>query len=62
MHLPTEHIHSFWDDLVSFSFSECDESLNHALREISNMIDAQQAYWAGAVRVSDKHKGDPLFG
>jgi DNA-binding CsgD family transcriptional regulator len=55
-----ERIQGLWDELADFGAHETEAALLHSLRATSGLIDAQQAFWAGTVRlVTD---GDPLGG
>lgn len=56
-----DRIHRLWDDLAAFDAAQTDEAMRHLLREVSEMVDAQNAYWMGAVRLSDD-TSDPLLG
>jgi hypothetical protein len=50
-----------WDQLADFEASEVDAAVGHLLGSVAGMVDAQSAYWLGAVRVSED-KSDPLRG
>ena len=54
-------IHALWDELTAFEAARNDEALRHLLGSVAEMIDAQNAYWMGAVRLSEDVR-DPLFG
>jgi DNA-binding CsgD family transcriptional regulator len=44
-------IHALWDEVADFGAHEVDEALVHALRILSELIEAQNAFWLGAVRL-----------
>lgn len=56
-----ERIHLLWDELAAFEAARNDDALMHLLGTVAEMIDAQNAYWMGAVRITDD-KNDPLRG
>lgn len=56
-----ESIHDIWDQLAAFAAADYDAALVHLLSQVASMIDAQNAYWMGAVRLSED-EGDPLLG
>ncbi len=56
-----ERIHSLWDELAAFEAADSDAALRHLLQSVATLLDAQNAYWVGAVRVSED-EGDPLHG
>src|SRR5437588_284298 len=56
-----ERIHVLWDELAAFEAAENDAALTHLLSTVAGMVDAQNAYWLGAVRMTDDER-DPLFG
>lgn len=45
-----------WDELSNIKHSRIDEGLTHCLQTICNWIGAQNAFWIGAVRISDGNK------
>ena len=47
----TTRIHALWDELADFGAHETDAALAHALRVLSGLVGAQQAFWLGAVRL-----------
>jgi DNA-binding CsgD family transcriptional regulator len=53
-------IHRLWDELADFGAHETDGALTHALRVLSDLVGAQNAFWLGAVRVA--MDPDPLHG
>lgn len=60
-----EGIHALWDGLADFEAARTDDALLYLLRAVSGLLDAQKAYWLGAVRVrqSDElNERDPLKG
>src|SRR5437868_14873630 len=56
-----ERIHSLWDDLASFEAAQSEVAVKHLLATVARMVDAQNAYWMGAVRMTDDER-DPLRG
>lgn len=56
-----ERIHRLWDELAAFEAAKSEPALMHLLGAVAEMIDAQNAYWMGAVRLSDDER-DPLGG
>jgi DNA-binding CsgD family transcriptional regulator len=54
-------IHQMWAELARFGAAEYDEALVHLLTVVSELIDAQNAYWVGTVRLMDR-SDDPLLG
>lgn len=56
-----ERIHTLWDELAGFGAADTAAALNHLLDRIASLIDAQNAYWLGAVRMTED-AGDPLLG
>lgn len=56
-----ERIHRIWDELASFEAARGEEALLYLLGAVAGMIDAQNAYWMGAVRMSEDER-DPLHG
>ena len=56
-----ERIHVLWDELAAFEAAQSDAALMHLLSRVAAMIDAQNAYWLGAVRMTGDRR-DPLRG
>jgi DNA-binding CsgD family transcriptional regulator len=56
-----ERIHCLWDELASYEAAKNEAALMHLLSAVATMIDAQNAYWMGAVRMIDDER-DPLRG
>ena len=54
-------IYTLWDELAAFEARDSDAALLHLLSAVAGMVDAQNAYWVGAVRLTDDER-DPLFG
>ena len=46
-----ERIHCLWDDLAAYEAAKGDVALLHLLASVAELIDAQNAYWMGAVRM-----------
>lgn len=75
MSIPTatkETIHGVWDTLATFPAADSEQALKFLLKEISDIINAQNANWIVLVRVVDDRVGlaeqkkqlasDPYFG
>jgi DNA-binding CsgD family transcriptional regulator len=56
-----DRIHYLWDDMAAFEAAQSESALPFLLRSVAEIVDAQNAYWFGAVRVNDA-EGDPLLG
>jgi DNA-binding CsgD family transcriptional regulator len=56
----TVRIHALWDELADVGAHETDEALTRALRALSELVGAQNAFWLGAVRLGTDP--DPLSG
>jgi len=56
-----EQIHTIWDELAGFEAAESEAALIHVLGAVAELIDAQNAYWLGVVRMSEDER-DPLLG
>ncbi len=56
-----ERIHRIWDELAGFEAAKSEAALLHLLGAVAEMIDAQNAYWMGAVRLIENEQ-DPLRG
>lgn len=56
-----ERIHRLWDELAGYEAAQSEDALMHLLGRVAEMIDAQNAYWMGAVRMTDDVR-DPLSG
>jgi DNA-binding CsgD family transcriptional regulator len=56
-----ECIHRLWDALAAFEASDGDAALRHLLGTVAALVDAQNAYWLGVVRMSSDER-DPLRG
>jgi DNA-binding CsgD family transcriptional regulator len=54
-------IHVLWDELADFGAPGNDAALVHMLRATSQLIDAQQAFWIGTIRILAE-TNDPLRG
>lgn len=56
--LPTEmlaRVHRLWDELSGFGATRMEEALLYVLRELAELVGAQQAFWLGYERTSDRH-------
>jgi DNA-binding CsgD family transcriptional regulator len=56
-----ERIHSLWDELAAFEAARSDLAVQHLLTTVAGLVDAQNAYWMGAVRMTNEDR-DPLLG
>src|SRR5687767_6045246 len=56
-----DRIHCLWDDLAGFEAADSEPALMHLLDGVAAMVDAQNAYWVGAVRMTEDER-DPLLG
>jgi DNA-binding CsgD family transcriptional regulator len=50
-----------WDELAAFEAARSEDALMHLLGFVAEKLGAENAYWMGAVRMSDNEK-DPLRG
>jgi hypothetical protein len=55
-------IHRLWDALADFGARYVEEALGHAMTKLSALLDAQQAFWLGAVRLATESANDPIGG
>jgi DNA-binding CsgD family transcriptional regulator len=56
-----DHIHRLWDTLAGFEAADGDDALRYLLATVAALVDAQNAYWLGVLRVSTDAR-DPLLG
>jgi DNA-binding CsgD family transcriptional regulator len=56
-----ERIHCLWDELAAYEAARSEAALMHLLSAVAQMVDAQNAYWMGAVRLTDDEQA-PLRG
>lgn len=56
----TDRIHALWDELADLGAAQTDAALRHALRVMSEILRAQNAFWVGAVRLGTNL--DPVGG
>lgn len=62
LHFETqEQIHCLWDEIAGYEAAQTDVALTHLLSRVAVMVNAQNAYWFGAVRIADA-ENDPLLG
>ncbi len=47
----SESIYKLWDELSDFGVGAIDDALNHCLSRLCQWLDADNAFWIGAVRV-----------
>lgn len=57
-----DRVHQLWDDLADFEASRVDEALRHGLTELAALVDAQNAFWMGVVRLAPGRTLDPVAG
>ncbi|MCB1559998.1 MAG: hypothetical protein KDI75_02675 [Xanthomonadales bacterium] len=57
-----ERIYALWDELTAFDASRTEEALLHLLAGLCEIAGADNAYWLGAVRMSEGVHADPLNG
>jgi DNA-binding CsgD family transcriptional regulator len=53
-------LHLLWDEIADFGAHATDAALGHALKVLSQLVGAQNAFWLGAVRLGTD--ADPLAG
>ena len=56
-----DRIHQLWDELAAFEAAQTNDALLHLLTVVADIVDAQNAYWFGAVRLANA-ADDPLSG
>lgn len=61
-HAHSERIYTLWDELAAFEVTRHDEALDHLLRTLCELTDAQNATWFGAVRLPEVAPNDPILG
>lgn len=59
---PLDSQHVLWERLAEYPASATEDALNDLLQTLCNQVNAQNAYWLGAVRISDRSPIDPLNG
>lgn len=57
-----DQLQALWDHLAGVPASATHDALNHLLQTLCEHVNAQNAYWLGAIRVSDHSPADPLYG
>lgn len=64
MHKPqlSDDIHRIWNQLADFDAANTQESLTCLLEAFCKLVQAQNAYWFGAVRLAKADTKDPLLG
>jgi DNA-binding CsgD family transcriptional regulator len=55
-------LHALWDSLADFGPGDLDRAWRHLLAEMCLLLDAQNAMWAGVVRLAHPSMSDPLGG
>lgn len=58
----SDRIHTLWDELANFDAARGDAALDHLMKSLCQLVDAQNACWVGAVRMADIIPGDPTLG
>lgn len=53
---------SLWDNVAEYGAARIEEALQLLLQELATMVDAQNGYWMGTLRVSDIAENDPVYG
>jgi len=53
---------ALWDTLSESGASNVEETLEHALRSLCELVNAQNAYWMGAVRMAEPAEEDAVGG
>ena len=59
---PQQQIEALWDGITQFGSTRSDEALHFMLGGLARMLDSQQAYWLGNVRMLSASPSDSLFG
>ncbi len=57
-----QRIQSLWDRLAVSGASKTDESLQYLLSELTDMLNAQSAFWLGATKLVELDSQDPAGG
>lgn len=57
-----ERIYRLWDELAEFEVADATQALEHLLKALCSLVDAQNACWFGTVRMNDIIPGDPVHG
>ena len=55
-------IHQLWDEMAASSASRSLEMLDTTLQRLADLVDAQQAYWIGSLRIEAIAENDPASG
>lgn len=58
----SERIHALWDELADFDAARSEEALEHLMKGLCQLVDAQNVNWIGSVRMADILPGDPVHG
>lgn len=56
-----DRIHLLWDSLADFDAAQVDDALDHLMRSLCTLVDAQNADWIGVVRLAET-RSDPAGG
>ena len=54
--------HQLWDEMAASSASRSLEMLDTTLQRLADLVDAQQAYWIGSLRIDAIAENDPASG
>lgn len=55
-------IHRLWDKMTASSASRSLEMLDTVLTQLADLVDAQEAYWMGTLRIDAIADTDPVYG
>jgi DNA-binding CsgD family transcriptional regulator len=60
----SERTYQLWDEIADFDASRVDDALGHALTGLASLVQAQNAYWLGVVRLAPapEPSSDPVRG
>jgi DNA-binding CsgD family transcriptional regulator len=56
-----EQVYELWDELAEFEAAKSDDAVRHLLKTVAGLVGADNAYWMGALRMSEDER-DPLLG
>ena len=57
-----DRLHACWDAVATARTTQSNHIVIEALARLAALVDAQNAFWLGSVRVADAPPGDPLNG
>lgn len=55
-----QQIEAMWDGIARFGSARSEQALDFMLNALCQLVDAQSAFWVGAVQLSGNGKPDPL--